>query len=52
MVIQGIVGDNAEYAAGLEYGTSKMPPRPYIRPVVEKNKNLFVDLFKIIFNKL
>ena len=52
MVIQGVVGDNAEYAPMLEYGTSKMSPRPYIRPAVENNKNLFVNLFKIIFDKL
>ena len=52
MIIQGLVGDNAEYGVHLEYGTSKMPPRPYLRPVVESNKNYFVKLFKIIFDKL
>jgi len=51
-VVQGIVGDNAEYAVHLEYGTSKMAPRPYMRPAVEKNKSLFETMFKKIFDNL
>lgn len=52
MVIQGIVGDNAlsddEYAypIALEFGTSKMPMRPYLRPVVDKNAIHFEELMK------
>jgi len=56
--IQGTVGDNAQsdksyaYPSALEFGTSKMQPRPYLRPAIEKNKNMFVDLFKKIMDRL
>jgi HK97 gp10 family phage protein len=33
--VQGIVGAGAFYSPYLEYGTSKMPPYPYLRPAVE-----------------
>jgi HK97 gp10 family phage protein len=54
-LITGIVGDNAQknsatYPEMLEFGTSKMSPRPYLRPAVEKNRNIFVEMFKKIFN--
>jgi len=32
------VTSNAPYAAALEFGTSKMAERPYMRPAVEKNR--------------
>ena len=32
-----IIGENADYAAYLENGTSKMAARPHLRPSVERN---------------
>jgi len=34
--LRGIVGSSLEYAAPLEFGTSKMAPRPFLRPSYEK----------------
>lgn len=33
------VSSNAPYAAALEFGTSKMAPRPYMGPALQKNKD-------------
>lgn len=33
------VTSHASYSAALEYGTSKMAERPFMRPAVEKNRN-------------
>ena len=33
------VTSRAPYAAALEYGTSKMAPRPYMRPATERNRD-------------
>lgn len=33
------VTSRAPYAADLEYGTSRMAPRPYMRPAVERNRD-------------
>ena len=38
------VGTNIEYAPYVEMGTSKMPPRPFIRPAVEN----YMDEYKEI----
>ena len=31
-----VVGSDEDYAAALEFGTSKMQPRPFLRPVLNK----------------
>ena len=36
--VVGRVGTNIEYAIPLEFGTSKMAARPFLRPGLEKNK--------------
>jgi len=33
------VTSRAPYASALEYGTSKMAPRPYMRPATERNRD-------------
>lgn len=42
----GYVGTNVEYASSLEYGTSKMAPRPFLVPALEANKPKIRDLFR------
>ena len=41
------IGTNVEYAAYVELGTSKMRPRPYLKPGIENNR----DKFKSIMEK-
>ena len=36
--IKYLVSSNAPYASALEFGTSKMAARPYMRPALEKNR--------------
>ncbi len=33
-----VTDDDREYAGHVEYGTSRMPARPYLRPAVDGNK--------------
>ena len=47
------VESNADYSAFLEYGTSKMQPRPFMFPAFEKSKKPIVDaVFKRIVTKI
>lgn len=36
--VTGRVGTNKEYAVPLEFGTSRMAARPFLRPCFEKNR--------------
>lgn len=40
------VSSNAPYASHLEFGTSKMAPRPYMRPATRAKKKEVVKLVK------
>ena len=39
-----IIGSNVEYAAYVELGTSKMAPRPYLRPAAENHSAEYKSL--------
>jgi HK97 gp10 family phage protein len=43
------VESNANYSAYLEYGTSKMQPRPFMFPAFEKSRG---PLTKAVFNRV
>lgn len=37
------VSSNAPYAAALEFGTSKMQPRPYMQPATDRKRKEVID---------
>ena len=39
------VGTDVPYAEHVEFGTSKMPARPYLRPALDENKGAMVKEF-------
>lgn len=41
--LEGAVNFSTEYAAPLEFGTSRIEPRPYARPALEKNRKRIAD---------
>ena len=46
------VSSNAPYAAALEYGTSKIAERPYMRPAVARNKDEIVASVRAAVDRL
>lgn len=40
----GTVGANVEYAAAVEFGTSKRPPKPYIMPAIKEKQDETMDI--------
>lgn len=45
------VSSNAPYAAALEFGTSKMSERPYMRPATQRKREAVVDLVRQAVNR-
>jgi HK97 gp10 family phage protein len=45
------VSSNAPYAAALEYGTSKMQPRPYMQPATDRKRKEVVELVRAAVSK-
>ena len=45
------VSSNAPYAVALEFGTSKMAERPYMRPATRAKRKEVVDLVRLAVNK-
>jgi HK97 gp10 family phage protein len=41
--LAGFVGTNVEYAPFQELGTARMEANPFLRPAVEKNKDMIED---------
>lgn len=39
----GIMGDKAPYGKYLEFGTSKLAARPWLRPAYESSKSIIID---------
>ena len=43
------IGDTSQahgyYAFFIEYGTSKMAPKPFLRPALDKNRNTIMQIF-------
>jgi hypothetical protein len=62
MIVTGVVGANAQSRQGFPYaaihedpeelGSSTVPPRPYIRPAVERNAKSFETMFAGIMEKI
>jgi HK97 gp10 family phage protein len=40
------IGSNVEYSKYLEFGTSKMPPYPFLFPAVESSKSQIIEALK------
>lgn len=47
----GRVGTDVEYGKHLEFGTSKMAPRPWLKPALDKNKHFIQNTIKKVLEK-
>lgn len=45
------VSSNARYASALEFGTSKMQPRPYMQPATDRKRKEVVELVRTAVNQ-
>jgi HK97 gp10 family phage protein len=48
---EAVIGPSMEYSAHLEWGTSRMPARPYLTPAAEQNAKNFIDNLKRALSK-
>jgi len=46
------IGTNVEYATYQEYGTVKMPARPYLRPSIDNKRKFLVELWGQMYAKV
>lgn len=46
--LESEVGTNVEYAPFLEYGTSKMRPRPFWNPAIEKARKKLIEQLRAL----
>jgi len=44
--VVGVIRASAPYAAALEFGTTKIAPRPYMQPGLESQRRKIEDMFK------
>lgn len=40
------IGTNVEYGKYVECGTSRMGPRPYLRPAIEDHSHVYMDIIE------
>lgn len=50
--LKAIVSSNARYAAALEFGTSKMAPRPYMMPAAQRERPNVTKLVQQAINRV
>lgn len=49
--VVGIVGTDVDYGKMLEYGTSKVAPRPWLKPSLDKNESFIIKTIKGVMKK-
>lgn len=47
----GVVGSDVDYAKMLEYGTSKVAPRPWLKPSLNKNEDWIIKAIRGVMKK-
>ena len=45
------IGTNVEYASAVEYGTKRIPPRPYLKNAVEKHSDEYKEIIDEILRE-
>jgi HK97 gp10 family phage protein len=50
-ICEAVIGPSMEYSAHLEWGTRRMPARPYMVPAAEGNARNFIDNLRKALDK-